>query len=586
MKTLPSVDVVIAGGGWTGLLIAKELGSRTPLTVVVLERGGPRDTAYYATTMDELDYLVRHRMMQNCSKETVTFRHDVRQHALPLRQFASFLPGIGVGGAGEHWGSESVRHSPDCFELYSKTVERYGAKKLPPDHSIQDWGFAYDEIEPYYTRAEQMIGVSGKAGNIRGKLIEGGNIFEGWRSAEFPTPPGKVTAFGAMFRDAGKSLGYHPFPTPTAIPTKLYTNPDGVSRPACTYCGYCHAGCMIACKAQPTNTLIPVIERHKNVSIRTGASVRRILHEGAASKGRARGVTYVDAAGEEVFQPAELVFLAAWTFSNTRLLLLSGVGEPYNPATGKGNVGRNLTLELTFPAARLFLDKPLNRFMGSHACGFSIGDMDGDLMDHAELPFLRGGILKGNSQGYQPILGFGSVPQSVKSRWGADWKKAAVHYYDRSAPILFNGEVMAYKGHYMDLDPTYKDQDGDPLLRMTLDWQENERRMTDFFVPKAVEIGRAMGAKEVTPFPGLGHYDARVYQGTQVHGGAIMGASPDRSVVNRYQQSWELSNLFVLGGSAFPQQAYRGPTLTMLALTIRTADAVVDQYIKKPGALA
>jgi gluconate 2-dehydrogenase alpha chain len=586
MKTLPSVDVVVAGGGWTGLLIAKEIGSRTSLSVIVLERGGPRDTAYYATTMDELDYLVRHRMMQNCSKETVTFRHDVTQQALPLRQFASFLPGIGVGGAGEHWGSESIRHSPDCFELYSNTVKKYGAKKLPPDHSIQDWGFTYAEIEPCYARAERIIGVSGKAGNIRGKVIEGGNIFEGWRSTEYPMPPGKVTAYGAMFRDAAKSLGYHPFPTPTAIPTKPYTNPDGVSRPPCIYCGYCHAGCMIAAKAQPTNTLLPVIEKQKNVSIRTGASVRRILFEGGPNRGRARGVTYVDASGEELFQPADLVILAAWTLSNTRLLLLSGVGQPYSPATGEGNVGRNLTLELTLPAARLFVDKPLNRFMGSHACGFTVADIDGDQMDHAELSFLRGGVFKGNSQGYQPILNFGSVPQSIKPRWGAEWKKAAVDYYDRSAPILLNGEVLAYKGNYMDLDPTYKAQDGDPLLRITFDWRENERRMTEFFVPKAVEIAHAMGAKEVTAFPGLKHYDARIYQGTQLHGGTILGTSPNRSVVNTYQQSWQLSNLFVLGGSTFPQQAYRAPTLTILALTLRTADAIVDRYLKTPGALA
>src|SRR5438477_12044941 len=100
MKTLPSVDVVIIGGGWTGLLMAKELGSRTTLSVVVLERGGTRKTGEYGDDMDELDYTIRFRMMQDVSQATVTLRHDSSQRALPLRQHGSFLPGSGVVGAG------------------------------------------------------------------------------------------------------------------------------------------------------------------------------------------------------------------------------------------------------------------------------------------------------------------------------------------------------------------------------------------------------------------------------------------------------------------------------------------------------
>ena len=120
--------------------MAKELGSRTALSVVVLERGGPRKTDDYGDDMDELDYAIRLRMMQDTSQETVTLRHDKSERALPLRQHGSFLPGSGVGGAGEHWNGLFPRVLPDCFELNSRIVEKYGAKRLPEDHAIQDWG--------------------------------------------------------------------------------------------------------------------------------------------------------------------------------------------------------------------------------------------------------------------------------------------------------------------------------------------------------------------------------------------------------------------------------------------------------------
>jgi len=587
MKTLPSVDVVIIGGGWTGLLMAKELGSRTALSVVVLERGGPRKTDDYGDDMDELDYTIRFRMMQDVSQETVTLRHDSSQRALPLRQHGSFLPGSGVGGAGEHWSAVCPRFLPDCFEVLSRTTEKYGSKRLPEDHAIQNWGVTYDELEPHYTRADLLLGISGKAGNIRGQQIEGGNIFEGWRSAEYPTPPTKIPYFSSIFAEAAKSLGYHPYPVPAATTSRAYTNPDGISRPGCTYCGYCETfGCMIGAKSQPTNTLLPVIQKHKNVSIRTGAWVRRIVHDASENKGSARGVIYSDANAQEVFQPAELIFLASWTLNNTRLLLLSGIGKAYGPATRKGSLGRNLTHQVAFSAVTAFFEKPLNRFMGSGASGIMLSDLDGDLFDHSKHPFLRGGTLGARSARSLPISECGVVPKSVKSTWGSEWKKAALHYYDRTGRIGFSGEHLAYQDNYMDLDPVYKDHFGDPLLRLTLDWRENERKMADYMIAKAMELAREMGAKEVTPFSGLRSYDATRYQSSHVQGGAIMGSSPESSVVNPYLQHWQLSNLFVLGASSFPQNASANPTPTILALTYRTADAIVDRYLKNPAALA
>jgi len=233
-----------------------------------------------------------------------------------------------------------------------------------------------------------------------------------------------------------------------------------------------------------------------------------------------------------------------------------------------------------------FFEKPLNRFMGSGAAGICMSDLDGDLFDHSGLPFLRGGTFQAWSLGYRPIANFGLVPQTVQATWGSEWKRAAIRYYDHVGNISFSGEHLAYRGNYMDLDPTYNDYLGDPLLRLTLDWRDNERNMAEFANGKAVEIARAMDASEVTPFSVLKNYDATRYQLTHVQGGTIMGTSPENSVINPYLQHRQIPNLFVLGASAIPQNASANPTPTILALTYRTADVIVDRYLKRPSELA
>lgn len=574
MKRLRECDAVIVGGGWTGLLMAKELATRTGMRVVVLERGVPRKLADYADDMDELDQAIRLRMMQDVAEETVTFRHNASQRALPVRQHGSFLPGSGVGGSGEHWSGIAYRYVPDSFELRTRTIERYGEKRLPADNSIQDWGVTYAEIERDYTRAEKLMGISGQAGNLRGEAIDGGNIFEGPRSEPYPTPPMKTPYLAARFRDGAAKLGLHPYPLPAATTSVPYRNPDGVSRAACTYCGYCERfGCMIGAKAQPSNTLLPVLRSRRNAEIRTGAWVKRI----ASRDGRATGAVYIDARGEEFFQPASMVFLASWTLNNTRLLLLSKLGGEH--------AGRNLTHQVSIPAAMVFFDEPLNRYMGAGAAGVAVNDFDGDVFDHSGLPFLRGGSIYTVCYGFRPMANFGVLPQHINQRWGGAWKKDAVHWYDRTGRISFYGEHLAYRGNGMDLDPVYRDKHGDPLLRLTLDWRDNERRMVEFMTAKAVEIARAMNARHITPFPGLDRYDVTRYQSTHIQGGAIMGSHSANSVVNRYCQHWQVPNLFVLGASAFPQNPSGNPTLTALALTYRTADAVIDKFIKKQALL-
>jgi len=198
---LKEVDAVMVGMGWTGSIMAREL-TKAGLTVIGLERGedlSPRENFTLPAVRDELRYSYRLELIQDPALETVTFRHRPAETALPMRRFGSFLPGNSVGGAANHWGGQHWRYLPSDHLTRSHIDERYGTKVIPDDMPIQDWAMSYAELEPYYDKFDKLCGVSGKAGNLHGQKIEGGNIFEGPRSNEYPTPPLIMTESGLMF---------------------------------------------------------------------------------------------------------------------------------------------------------------------------------------------------------------------------------------------------------------------------------------------------------------------------------------------------------------------------------------------------
>src|ERR1700680_4309698 len=280
---------------------------------------------------------------------------------------------------------------------------------------------------------------------------------------------------------------------------------------------------MVRAKEKPTNTLMPVLATRKNFQLRTGSWVRRIVHK----DGRATGIQFTDASGEDFFQPAATVVLASFTLNNTRLLALSKIGTPYDPVARKGTLGRNLTHQVG-TNTRVFFDKPLNAFMGAGELGSRISDFDGDIgFTGAEDGLLRLGMIALSSNGNPPIGSFGIMPQGAcKSNWASEWKKASLEWRDRSAGIGMSGEHLSYRQNYMDLDPTYTDKFGDPLLRFTLNWTDHEYKQRELCAQAQAKIAREMGAKFDDGPPSRARYNVINYQSTHIQGGVVMGASP------------------------------------------------------------
>ena len=580
---LPPKDVVLVGFGWTASILAKEL-SDTGLQVLALERGGFRDTIPdFApnTIQDELRYAVRNGLFEEPHRETLTFRNDASQLALPMRQLGSFRPAAGAGGAGVHWNGQNWRFLPSDFVAYTHNVQRYGKGFIPADMNLQDWGVTYEELEPHYDAFEYLCGISGKAGNLGGKLQEGGNPFEGARRREYPLPPLKRCYSTVLFDKAAKEAGFHPFPAPAANTSEPYKNLYGVQMGQCTFCGYCEwFGCGNYSKSSPQACVFPVLLGRDNFELRTQCNVTKVLRDSSGK--RATGVVYVDVTGEAYEQPADLVILCAFAQHNVHLLLLSGIGKPYDPKKNTGVVGRNYAYQIT-SSVDVFLDEILNPFMGAGALGQVVDDFNGDNFDHGPHGFIGGGYLANWNTGGRPILQHHLPDKTPK--WGSGFKKALAENYLKSTSIATHGCVMAYRGNYLDLDPTYRDVYGNPLLRLTFDFHDNEHKMSNFLTDRAADVAKAMKPRSMHPKPRKGHYSIVPYQTTHNTGGAVMGTDPRTSVVNRYLQSWDVPNVFVMGACVFPQNPGYNPTGTVGALTFWAARAIKEQYLRNPGPL-
>jgi gluconate 2-dehydrogenase alpha chain len=570
---IQKTDAVIVGVGAAGGVIAAEL-AKSGTRVIGLERG-PRLQTLDFQSHDELRYFQRQDLRPNPKTQPVTWRPNTKARAAPL---AVLNYGNQAGGGTVHYGAVSWRFHEDDFRVRSQTIERYGASALPADSAVSDWPLSYADLEPHYDRVEHELGVSGKAGNINGRKIAGGNIFEAPRSRDYPLPPLLATQADGIFDEAARKLGYHPFPTPRAILSQPYNN-----RPGCTYCGFCQTfGCHVGAKSSILVTKLPEADASGNFKLLTGTMVYRINTDNI---GRATGVSYYGPDGSDNTIEADLVIVTPYIYDATRLLLLSRTEKfPNGLANSSGLVGKGLMAQPGARAFAVFEDRYTNVFMGPSNQKHTIDDFNADNFDHSALGFIRGAQISVSCAALDagPIgVSMAMSPPPGIPSWGAAYRDFLAKYFARYVAITAQVENLPYLDQTIDLDPNVRDAWGLPAPRLTYDWRRpNELKRVQFMHAKVQEIGHAMGASKVWAVgrsggaPG-GHHS----------GGVRMGLNPKDSVVNKYGQSWDISNLFVVGSATYPTISSYNTTQTIQALAYMTADALVNRYRKNPGPL-
>lgn len=570
-KVLKKVDVVTIGAGWTGGIVAAEC-TKAGLEVLSLERGHMQSTDNFAHIHDEWRYGINYGLMQDCSRETITMRHNLNEVALPMRKMGSFLLGNNVGGAGVHWNGWTFRFMPYDFEIATQSKKRYG-NKLGNDYTLQDWGITYKEMESYYDKFEKTCGISGEPNPLEKQM-------GAFRSSPYPQAPLENTKMLKRFEQAAKSFNLHTYRVPAANSQGAYTNPDGQDLMPCQYCSYCERyGCEYSAKASPINTVIPKAMQTSKYTIRTYSNVVEILKKG----NKVTGVRFIDTRTmEEFIQPADIVVLSSFMLNNAKLLMVSNIGEQYDPKTGKGTLGKNYCYQLNMSSIAFF-DEQFNTFMGSGALGTTCDDFNGDNFDHSKESFLHGAMIYMIQTGMRPIQS-APVPNGTP-KWGATFKKALNYNFTRFLTISAQGASLPYKTNYLSLDPTYKDAYGLPLLRLTYNFTDQDRALHKFFTDKTAEIAQRMkGVRSVSKGAYIKDYSVIPYQSTHNTGGTTMGSDPKTSVVNTYLQHWDMENLFVVGAGNFQHNSGYNPTDTAGALAYRCAEGII-KYSKYPKSL-
>ena len=563
-------DVIVVGLGPAGATAAYVLAT-AGMHVLALEAGPYRTKDEYR--LDEVTESVfqQARLGPKFNQELQTWRSNVDAPSGPaLYSLGKMNNGVGGTVVYSAW---LRRYLPGDFKRRSDTISRYGEEALPLGSSVVDWPIGYDDLEPYYTAVERMTGVAGIPGNIRGEPVKGGNPFEGFRSEGYLLPPLRTAGLSELFRRACEESGYHPYPVPAGINSV----PHG-GRPACTYCGYnAFFGCHNGAKSTVDLTFVPKGIETGNLEIRTESRVLRVTTN---AKGHASGVDYLDVEGNLSHLDAPIVVLAAYTFENVRLLLLSKSDRfPNGLANGHGQVGRYFAPKQLPRVLGILPNRTVNRFTGPSAQGMLIDDFLSDNFDHTGLGFIGGASL-GVIQQSQPIsVAKDTLPPDVPS-WGRGYKEHLVKNWNSYFAIEAQPEGLMYESNFLDLDPVARDRSGVglPVIRITFQQYRNELAVIDYVRTKSVDLLKKMGVEKIWMGPTLTGVGS-----SHDLGGLRMGDDATNSVVNADLMTHEVRNLYVMSGAVFPSCPGINPTLTIQALSWRAANSLAREWKRGRG---
>jgi choline dehydrogenase-like flavoprotein len=529
------VDFVIIGAGAAGGVMAKEL-STAGFRIVVLEQGPYLHEHDFKH--DEVGTAFRNQLTNDPKRQPSTFRKTGSAKAAPAPSRA-VIYGRMVGGGTAHFTANYWRfHEIDFVER-----SKWGAIS---DTGFDDWPIRYAELEPYYTKAEEELGVSGLAG---------ASPFDPPRSKPYPLPPLPVKSSGVIFERAARKLGLHPFPSPMAILSKPYRG-----RNACLHCGFCEGyGCEVGAKSSTLASVIPVAERTSRCEIRAKCYVRQIEVDKA---GRVTGATYFNTSKREVFQRAKAVVVCCNGSETPRLLLMSRSSRfPDGLANSSGLVGKYLMFDSGAFCGATF-EHALNDFKSVQVSRLLHDFYDAD----PKRGFFGGGGIDARFDLNPIAFAQGGLPQDAP-QWGADYKRMLRESFTHTMYLLAHSTTLPLESNSISLDPDVKDFWGLPALRVTFKNHSDDLKTMQFLLDRQMEILDAAGARRTWAYP-----VEETTQGVHLLGTCRMGTDPKRSVIDPYHRSHDVPNLFLVDGSSFVTSGRNQPTCTIQALAYRAAD--------------